>query len=116
MTSFVDSFPGHLLGQTITAVGVADNAFSGAILVLADNTPLYIAGLDKWEPSLEKQTLKVTGTLTRGKLAPDPTPGPGGVQRHGMQGGVFIMNDASWVEAPELARPDDDDDDEDDDE
>ncbi|MBZ0238465.1 MAG: hypothetical protein K8M05_39495 [Deltaproteobacteria bacterium] len=109
--SLVDSFPGHLLDQTITAVGEADNAFSGAVLVLADNTPIYIAGLEAWDPALRKQTLKVTGMLRRRKLAPDPTPGPTGAQRHGMQGSVFILDDASWVRAPELARPDDDDDD-----
>jgi len=112
----VDSFPGHLLNQTITAVGVADNAFSGAILMLPDRTPIYIAGLSSWDDGLKKQTLKVTGMLRRGKLAPDPTPGPTGAQRHGMQGGVFILDDAQWTPAPELARPDEDDDDDEDDE
>ncbi len=92
----VDSFPGHLLGQQITAVGQAFDAHQGAVVLLSDRTPLYVAGLDCWDDAFLRKQVRVSGVLRRGKLAPDPTVNAKGEVSHGMEGEDFIIEQASW--------------------
>ena len=45
----IDTNPKHLVGQNVTLIGVAYDAHSGAMLLLSDETPVFISGLDCWD-------------------------------------------------------------------
>jgi len=92
----VDSFPGDLLDTNITAIGEAHDAYQGAMVLLSDDTPLYVAGLESWDPSVKTKQVKVTGMLRRRKLQPDPSVNAKGERSPGAYGGVFIIDDAVW--------------------
>jgi hypothetical protein len=92
----VDSFPGHLLGQQITALGQAFDAHSGAVVMLSDRTPLYVAGLDCWDDDFLRKQVRVSGVLRRRKLAPDPTVNAKGEVSHGKEGSDFVIEEAHW--------------------
>ena len=85
-----------LVGKSVTLRGTARNAQLGAVLLTPDRTPVYIAGLEEWAPALDGQTLDVTGTLTRRKLAPDPTVDADGGISHGVAGTNYVVDDARW--------------------
>jgi hypothetical protein len=95
----IDRNPSHLLGQKVTLVGVAYDAHSGAMLLLSDETPVYISGLDCWDDQWDRKKLHVSGTLTRKELAPDPEVSEKGEHSHGMLGSSLIISDATWTEA-----------------
>jgi hypothetical protein len=95
--AIVDSFPGrHLIDQTITAIGEADDAMSGAIVVLSDETPLYVGGLDFWDKNVRRKMVRVHGTLRLKKLAPDPKVNAKGEHSTGMTGKDFVIEGATW--------------------
>jgi hypothetical protein len=91
------------LGKEHTVVGVAHNAFLGAVVRADKLGTLYVTGLAEWPDHLLKKRVSVTGILGRAKLAPDPVVAPDGSVSHGMQGTSMVLNDAQWklVEAPE---------------
>jgi hypothetical protein len=80
----------------LVVVGKAADAASGAIVQADDGRVLYIGGLDAWPTGLLGKRVEVRGRLERRKLAPDPTPGPDGAQRHGMVGHSDVLVDARW--------------------
>ena len=95
----INSNPSHLVGQQVTLVGVAYDAHSGAMLLLSDETPVYISGLDCWDDQWDRKTLHVSGTLKRKELAPDPEVNAAGEVSHGMFGSSLVIHDATWDEA-----------------
>jgi hypothetical protein len=94
--AIVDSFPGHLLDQSVTAIGEADNAFSGAIVVLSDQTPVYVLGMHQWDKQTRGKLVRVHGTLRLRKLAPDPQTNAKGEHSHGKHGNDFVIEGATW--------------------
>lgn len=82
--------------QEVVVVGKAQNAASGAVVAADDGRVLYVGGLDAWPDALLGARVEVRGRLVRRKLAPDPTPGPGGEQRHGMVGESDVLDAARW--------------------
>lgn len=82
--------------QEVVVVGKAQNAASGAVVAVDDGRVLYVGGLDAWPDALLGARVEVRGRLVRRKLAPDPTPGPGGEQRHGMVGESDVLDAARW--------------------
>jgi hypothetical protein len=94
----VDSFPGDHLGQSITAVGEAHDAQQGAMVLLSDRTPLYIAGLKSWDASLRGKQVRVSGTLQRKEVgAKGPLVNDKGEHLHGRpRGGVFVIENPAW--------------------
>ena len=55
--------PDKHVGETVTVRGYAWNARAGAILELADKTPLYITGLARWDKTAFSKMVYVTGQL-----------------------------------------------------
>lgn len=96
----IDTDPTKYLGQTVTLVGVARDAHAGAVVLLSDGTPVYVAGLDSWDVRWDRRRVKVTGVLRERKLAPDPEVGPHGEVSHGMEGDALVIDDAKWEDAP----------------
>jgi hypothetical protein len=95
----IDTDPTHLLNQTVTLVGIARDAASGAVVLLSDGTPVYIKGLPYWEDRWDRKRIKVTGTLRDSKLAPDPEVNEKGEVSHGMYGDVLVLENATWEAA-----------------
>ena len=95
----IDTNPKHLVGQNVTLIGVAYDAHSGAMLLLSDETPVFISGLDCWDDEWDRKTLKVSGTLRNKELAPDPEVNEDGEVSHGMFGNSLILDGATWTEA-----------------
>jgi hypothetical protein len=96
----LESDPSELLEQTVTLVGTARDAHQGAVVVLADGTPVYIAGLPSWEDAWDRKRIVAKGVLRRRRLAPDPAVGPRGERSHGMVGASLMLEDATWEAAP----------------
>jgi hypothetical protein len=83
-------------GADITIQGTARNAMAGALVVLSDHTTIYVLGLDEWDDATHRATVRVTGTLTRSELAPDPEVNDKGEHSTGMQGKVTVLAGARW--------------------
>ena len=95
----IDTDPTDFLDQTVTLVGIARDAHSGAVVLLSDDTPVYIVGLNYWDDEWNRKRIKITGVLRDSELAPDPEVGPDGEHSHGMFGDALVLEDAVWEEA-----------------
>ena len=78
--------------------GTARNAMAGAVVV-TDDGPVYIDGLERWDDSLDGSEVRVTGTLGRGSAAPQASTNDKGEVSHGMEGDNLIIRDAKWEKA-----------------
>jgi hypothetical protein len=87
---------GTVDGEVVTLRGTAFDAHAGAVLLLDDESPVYVEGLSRWSPEEYGKRLEVTGTLRSVKLAPDPVVGEGGTRRHGMAGTQTVVVGATW--------------------
>lgn len=96
----LDRDPSAHVGQQVTLVGVAHNAQSGAMVLLADRTPVYVRGLDEWDRKLHKQRVKVVGTLRDGSVAPQATVNAKGEYSAGIDGDALYVEQATWEAAP----------------
>lgn len=88
LTSQVDSH--------VTLHGTARNAHQGAVLLMEDRTPVYVAGLEGWNDAFDLQQVAVTGTLRFRNIAPDAEVDDDGAISHGMAGANFVFEDATW--------------------
>lgn len=52
------------VGKNVTVRGTAQNAKLGAI-VLIDDLPVYVDGLEEWKATLIGKPIEVTGTLAK---------------------------------------------------
>jgi len=87
--------PSQHLGQTVTIHGTAYDARAGAIVELEDRTPIYIAGMESWDPKVQGKGIEVTGLLKE-RPAKTPKVPPGGAQVHGLAGATFVLENATW--------------------
>jgi len=85
--------------QAVTLAGTALDAQSGAVVMLSDRTPVYIADLPYWADEWFKKDIVVSGTLRFRSLAPDPSEDADGNQNPGMPGEDFVLENAVWKEA-----------------
>ena len=85
-----------LVGQPATIEGDALDAMLGAIVRTDDGTPVYVEGLEEWDDALHGKRVKVTGTLRKTSLAPDPTVGADGAVSHGKVGDDYVLEGARW--------------------
>lgn len=83
----------QMVGQTVTLTGRALDAHSGAVLLLSDDTPIYIPVLEYWPAAFASQKVEVRGVLRRRKLIPEPDRDP---VSHGAEGEDFLLENASW--------------------
>ena len=87
--------PQQHVSETVTFRGMACDARAGAIVLLPDETPVYIAGLTSWDDTHSGNEVEVTGRLEH-KPSRIPKIPPGGEQYHGL-GETFVLEDASWT-------------------
>lgn len=87
--------PSQHTGTIVTVKGTAYDARAGAIVELEDRTPIYVAGLSEWETGWVGKAVAVTGLL-RERAAKTPAVPPGGAQVHGLSGGTFALENATW--------------------
>ncbi len=92
----VDANPSAHVGQQVTLEGTAFDAFSGAVVMLSDDMPVYVSGLEEWDDHLFRKRVHVTGTLRERELAPDPETNDAGEHSHGKPGSDYVIDDASW--------------------
>jgi hypothetical protein len=90
----------RLVDQPVTLTGTARDARLGAVLVLDDRTPVYLAGVEEWPGAANGAQVSVAGTLRRRKLLPDPVVGPDGGISDGLQGLSFVVEGAAWSVVP----------------
>jgi hypothetical protein len=95
----VSQDPSGHVGQTVTLIGTARNAHSGAVVLLDDGSAIYIDGKNRWEKPWNQKRIEATGRLDREKLAPDPEVNEQGEVSHGMKGTALVLRDATWKEA-----------------
>jgi hypothetical protein len=88
--------PSQHVGQTVVIRGTAYDARAGAIVELEDRTPVYIAGLAEWDPSVHGKPLEVTGLLKERAARVPPVP-PGAPQLHGLASSTFVLENATWT-------------------
>lgn len=100
MSVTIDRDAGQHLDQQVTLDGTALDAFSGAVVMLADEIPVYVDGLDEWDDQLFRKRLHVSGTLRRRELAPDPDVNPKGEVSHGKVGTDYVIEGATWTVVP----------------
>ena len=91
--------PSQHVGKTVVIRGTAYDARAGAIVELADRTPIYIAGLAEWDPGLQGKPLEVTGLLKELAARVSPVPA-GGPQLHGLAAPSFVLENATWTALP----------------
>jgi hypothetical protein len=82
--------------QRVTLHGTARNAHQGAVLLMEDRTPVYIAGLEGWNGAFDLKQVAVTGTLRHRNIAPNAEVDEDGAVSHGMAGATFVVEDATW--------------------
>jgi hypothetical protein len=85
-----------MVGQSVTLDGTARNAHQGAVVV-TDDEPVYIHGLQSWPLKLTNKQVRVTGKLLQRAIAPQATTGPGGEVSHGMDGDSYVVENAQWA-------------------
>lgn len=94
----LDKNPSHLVGQRVTLVGIARDAHQGAVVLLSDDTPVYLRGVFAWDDDWDRKRVRVTGLLKKRKLAPDPTTNAKGEVSHGMYGESLVIEEPTWEE------------------
>ena len=85
--------PDARTGTLITVTGTARNAKMGAVVV-TDNGPYYLQGMQEWSEEFNGKQVSVAGTLGSAKLAPDPVPTAKGEQNPGMFGTSQVLAEA----------------------
>ncbi len=83
------------LGSTTTFTGRAQNAKAGAVLLMPDDTPLYIENLPAWPDASIDTYISATGLLLRNKFIPDPINDKGELTQ-GAEGEQWVLRGATW--------------------
>src|SRR4051794_3231693 len=86
--------------KTSTVRGVAQNAKGGAI-ILVNDAPIYVAGLDSWPKNLDGKSVTATGTVQSEKYLPSPRSRPGGLLSQGAEGNQTTIRDVRYGPARE---------------
>jgi hypothetical protein len=76
-----------------TIEGTARNAAGGA-MVMSDQTPVYIDGLEAWDAGANGKHVSVSGTLR--KRGPDQTVNDKGEYSSGFTSSRFVLESATW--------------------
>lgn len=90
--------PSQHVGETVTFRGTARDAMAGAIVQLADGTPVYVLGLSEWSDDDTGTEVEITGLLER-RPSRRPQVNHGGEQYHGL-GATYAVRDATWKRLP----------------
>ena len=88
---------GEMENESITVTGIAKNGKEGA-LVLTDNGPYYIQGLETWEESILNKEVEVTGVLRIENADKEDLRTETGEWKSGTEGDRMIIEEAMWKE------------------
>ncbi len=81
-------------GKKTTIVGIARDAKAGAVIIV-NNEPVYIQGLESWPGRFSGKKVKATGVLREKKHIPDPVNANGEITQ-GAWGKQDVLEDAKW--------------------
>lgn len=84
------------IGQFIEIMGKAFNAKSGAMVLLEDQSAVFLDGLLEWPEEWLRKEVRVKGRLTRKKLAPDPVTDKNGAVSTGAFGSNYVLEEAEY--------------------
>jgi hypothetical protein len=89
------------VGQRVHLVGVARDAKGGAVL-LVENEPVYLAGLDAWPAEAQGKRVAVSGSLTLTQHLPEAGRDAKGAAAAGAKGKQLVLERPTWrlVDAP----------------
>ena len=92
------SAPKDTAGGQTSVEGVAQDAKMGAVVVDAQNQPIYIQGLESWPQEFSGKQVVVTGMLVQKKYLPTATVDAGGAISQGTTGGQLetVLTNAKW--------------------
>jgi hypothetical protein len=85
----------QMVGREVTIDGIARNAAGGAVVLTDDRTPIYVAGLSRWDGAIDGKKIRATGTLR--KLAGQDLVNAKGEVSHGFPGERLVLEQPSWV-------------------
>lgn len=86
----------EFIDQRITLHGIAKDAKGGAVLILAEEIPIYIEDLASWSPELFGKHIEVIGILRKKKLIPDPRIDENGGISQGAIGMQLVLENAEY--------------------
>ncbi|MHA1732590.1 MAG: hypothetical protein ACTSU5_11655 [Promethearchaeota archaeon] len=85
-------------GEMVTVEGVAANGKAGALVLAHGDTPVYIDGLDGWDPGLLSRRVVATGVLAWERHFPEMVVDPEtGAISQGSAGKNLVLKDATWT-------------------
>ena len=73
-----------------TISGKAKNRKAGAVLMIDENTPVFIEGMDEWDDDMIGKTMKLTGVLGRQQIYPE-IKSEDGIISQGMSGTPMVL-------------------------
>ena len=81
-----------LLGMRVGIRGRAENAKAGAIVVLADDSAVYLRGIEAWDSAMLGKTVIAGGLLQRDP--PSAARTRDGILKQGVSGQPFYLEEA----------------------
>jgi hypothetical protein len=85
----------NAIGKFITVQGIAQNAKLGAI-VMVEDLPIYITGLDAWTNGVDGKPISITGTLKTRSLKTQTN--EFGLVSGGIDGRIYILENPQYSE------------------
>lgn len=86
---------GDLLGKRVRLSGIARDAKGGAVLLI-NNEPIYVSGLNGWPESADKKTVAVGGTLVNKQYLPEAKKDAKGAISQGAVGSQTVLENPVW--------------------
>lgn len=85
-------------GGSVTIEGTARDAKAGAVVLNADNEPIFIDGLTSWPDEFSGKQVRVTGVLVQKQNFPSATTDASGAVSQGTEGEQLesVLTDAKW--------------------
>ena len=84
-----------LLGQRVRLSGIARDAKGGAVLLVND-APLYLAGLDGWPTAIHGKQVAVGARLVEKQYLPEATRDAKGAISQGAAGKQYVLETPTW--------------------
>ncbi|MFX1238477.1 MAG: hypothetical protein ACFE8P_12255 [Promethearchaeota archaeon] len=86
----------EFLDQQVTLYGIARDAKGGAVLITAEEIPIYIENIASWPPELHYKKITAIGVLKKKKLIPDPKIDKNGGISQGAIGMQLVLEKAEF--------------------
>ncbi|MFT3710802.1 MAG: hypothetical protein QM817_24525 [Archangium sp.] len=87
---------GTLFNKRVRLAGIARDAKGGAVLLINNNEPIYVGGLDGWPDAADKKLVAVGGTLVNKQYLPEATRNAKGEISQGAQGKQTVLENPVW--------------------